>query len=51
MLAADALAIRKINQPLPQPGIAIMKGTDGFMQAYNGQAAVKPALQLIGDRR
>jgi len=29
------------------PESRIMKGADGFVQAYNGQAAVEPDLQLI----
>ena len=29
------------------PASRIMKGSDGFVQAYNAQAAVEPVLQLI----
>ena len=45
---------RAAAQPKPKaqhnftdPESRIMKGPDGFVQAYNAQAAVEPALQLI----
>ena len=45
---------RAAAQPKPKaqhnftdPESRIMKGADGFVQAYNAQAAVEPALQLI----
>jgi len=45
---------RAAAQPKPKaqhnftdPESRIMKGPDGFLQAYNAQAAVEPALQLI----
>ena len=37
----------KAQHNFTDPESRIMKGTDGFVQAYNAQAAVEPALQLI----
>src|SRR5258708_7647977 len=37
----------KAQHTFTDPESRIMKGPDGFVQAYNAQAAVEPALQLI----
>jgi len=37
----------KAQHNFTDPESRIMKGPDGFVQAYNAQAAVEPALQLI----
>jgi Transposase DDE domain len=37
----------KAQHNFSDPESRIMKGPDGFVQAYNAQAAVEPALQLI----
>jgi hypothetical protein len=37
----------KAQHNFTDPESRIMKGADGFVQAYNAQAAVEPALQLI----
>ena len=52
--AAAAAKVVPLCEPKPEsqhnftdPESRIMKGPDGFVQAYNAQAAVEPALQLV----
>jgi transposase len=44
---ASAQPQPKAQHNFTDPESRIMKGPDGFVQAYNAQAAVEPALQLI----
>jgi transposase len=45
--AAEAMPEPKSQHNFTDPESRIMKGPDGFVQAYNAQIAVEPALQLI----
>jgi hypothetical protein len=45
--AKDAKPEPKAQHNFTDPESRIMKGPDGFVQAYNAQIAVEPALQLI----
>ena len=41
----------KMQYNFTDPESRIMKGADGFVQAYNAQVAVEPELQLIVGQR
>jgi transposase len=45
--SADAKPKTNAQHNFTDPDSRIMKGPDGFLQAYNAQIAVEPALQLI----
>jgi transposase len=45
--AGEAMPEPKSQHNFTDPESRIMKGPDGFVQAYNAQIAVEPALQLI----